>query len=255
MKPIRPFLFLIYLTLAVNLSAQPAGPSPYRASLRIDAPLSSGLLGISLSGHWYQSRIPALEQSALLQLNRQQIWAFDRSASLAWRPQAAFLSDIGLLAGLASPVLLLASARVRSHWSQHLLLWSQTLFMVDGVTTWVKALTLRNRPFNYYYAANYPNNIPADLAENVVGNDARFSFFSGHTSYAAAGTFFLAQSFNDYYPDSPFRPWVWAGAALLPAVVGFLRVRAGKHYPSDVIVGYLVGAAIGMTIPLLHSRN
>ncbi|MEM9987687.1 MAG: phosphatase PAP2 family protein, partial [Bacteroidota bacterium] len=223
--------------------------------LRLDVPLSGGLLGLALSGHWYQSRVPALESSTLLQLNRQEIWAFDRSASLAWRPRAASLSDVGLVASVVSPLLLLASSRVRNHRSQHLLLWSQTLFMVDGLTNWTKALTLRNRPFNYFYAANFPNNISPDLAENVAENDARFSFFSGHTSYAAAGTFFLAQTFNDYYPDSRLRPWIWASAALLPAAVGFLRVRAGKHYPSDVVVGYLVGAAVGMTIPLLHRRN
>jgi membrane-associated phospholipid phosphatase len=48
---------------------------------------------------------------------------------------------------------------------------------------------------------------------------------------------------------------VWTGAITLPAIVGYLRVKAGRHYPSDVIVGYGVGALIGYLVPTLHKRT
>jgi membrane-associated phospholipid phosphatase len=31
-----------------------------------------------------------------------------------------------------------------------------------------------------------------------------------------------------------------------------LRVRAGKHFWTDVLVGYGVGASIGLAVPLMH---
>ena len=31
-----------------------------------------------------------------------------------------------------------------------------------------------------------------------------------------------------------------------------LRVAAGQHFPTDVIVGSLIGAGTGVTVPLLH---
>ena len=44
-------------------------------------------------------------------------------------------------------------------------------------------------------------------------------------------------------------------AAALPALTGYLRIRAGRHYPSDVLVGYLVGGAVGYLIPTLHKKK
>ena len=40
----------------------------------------------------------------------------------------------------------------------------------------------------------------------------------------------------------------------MPAVTAWARVGAGKHFASDVIVGYLTGAAIGYLVPELHKR-
>jgi membrane-associated phospholipid phosphatase len=45
-------------------------------------------------------------------------------------------------------------------------------------------------------------------------------------------------------------------AAVYPALVGYLRRDSAKHFRSDVITGYLVGALIGIGVPLLHkTRN
>ena len=57
---------------------------------------------------------------------------------------------------------------------------------------------------------------------------------------------------NDFYPDSKAKPIIWTSAALIPAITGYLRVKAGRHFTSDVLVGFLVGAAVGWVIPELH---
>jgi len=45
---------------------------------------------------------------------------------------------------------------------------------------------------------------------------------------------------------------IWSAAVLIPAVTGFSRVNTHNHFPTDVIVGYIVGAAIGYLIPVIH---
>jgi membrane-associated phospholipid phosphatase len=83
-------------------------------------------------------------------------------------------------------------------------------------------------------------------------SDARKSFFSGHSSMTACNTFFAAKIWSDMHPNSKLKPWVWTAAAAVPAYAALQRVQAGKHYPSDVIVGLAVGAAMGYLIPQIH---
>jgi len=51
---------------------------------------------------------------------------------------------------------------------------------------------------------------------------------------------------------SRWKPIVWTAAATIPAITGYLRVRGGRHFPTDVIGGYIVGAAVGCLVPHLH---
>jgi membrane-associated phospholipid phosphatase len=68
----------------------------------------------------------------------------------------------------------------------------------------------------------------------------------------AAATFFAAKVFTDFNPDSKLKPYVWTAAAIVPAVVGYQRLRAGKHFLTDNLLGYGVGMACGILIPELH---
>ena len=114
-----------------------------------------------------------------------------------------------------------------------------------GLTLLTKYTVRRIRPFNYD---------PETSVEKKMSTNAQASFFSGHTSMTATNSFFAAKVFSDYYPDSQCKSLVWAIAATLPAITGYLRVRGGRHYPTDVITGYAVGAAVGYLIPHWH-RN
>jgi membrane-associated phospholipid phosphatase len=48
---------------------------------------------------------------------------------------------------------------------------------------------------------------------------------------------------------------VWAFAAAVPATVGYYRLKAGKHFLSDNILGYAMGAAAGILVPQLHKKT
>jgi len=41
----------------------------------------------------------------------------------------------------------------------------------------------------------------------------------------------------------------------LPAIQGYLRVRAGKHFPTDVITGYIVGLGSAWLMHKMHAPN
>jgi undecaprenyl-diphosphatase len=50
-----------------------------------------------------------------------------------------------------------------------------------------------------------------------------------------------------------WRPWVTLTlATTVSTLVSVYRVRAGKHFPTDVIAGTFAGAGIGIVVPHLH---
>jgi membrane-associated phospholipid phosphatase len=82
--------------------------------------------------------------------------------------------------------------------------------------------------------------------------NSALSFYSDHTAFVAAltatGTY-LAFTRD----DSQLQGWLTlAGGAMLTALVGYQRVNARAHFPTDVIAGGLAGAALGVLVPHLH---
>lgn len=171
------------------------------------------------------------------------IGSFDKIA-LGYNSQGAENArDLLLYTTSALPIVLLSSQHLENERFQYVLMLGETVTLNAGLTFLVKSLTKRNRPYFY------DDNVSTADRQNI---DARKSFFSGHTSHTAAMTFFTASVFSDLYPASKWKPLVWAGAASIPAATALLSVRAGRHFPSDVLVGYAVGAGIGVLLPFLH---
>ena len=51
------------------------------------------------------------------------------------------------------------------------------------------------------------------------------------------------------------RYWPWALALIGGGAVAVGRVAAGRHFPSDVVVGALLGSTTGSLLPLAHARR
>lgn len=83
---------------------------------------------------------------------------------------------------------------------------------------------------------------PADF---IPYTRPRSSFFSGH----AANTMALATGVSTLYP--PAAPLIY----LMPIVVGYSRVYLAKHYPGDVVAGWLAGWCITTLICRLAKRR
>jgi membrane-associated phospholipid phosphatase len=72
------------------------------------------------------------------------------------------------------------------------------------------------------------------------------SFYSGHTSFAALATLGLFLVAKRHFRESPHRKRINAlffGYYLLNScLVGLLRILGGRHFPTDVIIGWIVGS-------------
>lgn len=80
--------------------------------------------------------------------------------------------------------------------------------------------------------------------EVVMGQHvATLSFPSGHamTSIIAYGA--IAYLVGRLGPTPTLRRLVWAVAAVIVCAIGFSRIYLGVHYPSDIVAGFLGGAA------------
>ena len=78
------------------------------------------------------------------------------------------------------------------------------------------------------------------------------SFYSGHTSITAAALAATAMTIRYRYGEQVW-PWVVDGA--VTALVATERVLAGRHFPTDVAVGAVMGTLVGIAIPAIHHRR
>jgi len=237
------FTTALYFSFLQNGHAQ----SPYTLKWPTEA-YHVALGGITLgTGLIISSSINGLTEEELALLDRNSINSFDRGATYNSSSSARTASDILVSGSFLLPLTLLAPKDTRKDFGKIAALYGETTLVIVGLTYLTKVVVLRTRPYAY--------NEDFSLAtKKSLG--AHFAFFSGHASFTAANCFFTAKVFSDYFPDSKLKPYVWAGAIIIPAATGYFRVAAGRHFPTDVIAGYIVGASVGILVPHFHrNRN
>ncbi|MBP7274347.1 MAG: phosphatase PAP2 family protein [Saprospiraceae bacterium] len=208
--------------------------------------LGSGVLLMG-STYWYgQAKLNPISESTYFSTYEKRynnIPAFERFITKYRDKGAATLSDLALGGSVLLPAAFLIDKKSRSQWLPIGIMYAEAISITIGITQWTKNISLRPRP--YYFN----NEIP--LTERL-GVEARQSFFSGHTATAAVACFFSAALFQQLYPDSNYKPYVWAGAATLPLAAVLGRIYSGNHFITDVAVAYTVGALVGVGVLELH---
>lgn len=184
-------------------------------------------------------------------LDRSAVNAFDRIATRQWSPAADAASD-WLVAGSVGLALAgsVADVAARGRPAQEVLvdgvLVAESVLTTAAMTTLVKYSVRRRRPLAYNPAA----------PEEVRGAaGASLSFWSGHTSMAAAALTSFAWLRWRRVPGGVTGPIATAAAVAIVPAVGVLRVAAGRHYPTDVLAGAAAGAAVGVLVPWLHETR
>lgn len=95
-----------------------------------------------------------------------------------------------------------------------------------------------------------PCNVPeiAENLDNIIHCKESFSFFSGHASFAVAMSLFAILSLKQYYKKIYL-------ILIFPFLFIIGRIAGGVHYPSDLIVGILVGALVAYFLNFLFRKE
>jgi len=142
-------------------------------------------------------------------------------------------SDITFWSCAALSGILALNSDKNVNWKFANLLVENTLITAN-LTQTVKVLVGRERPSKWN------------------SNDDYYSFFSGHSSLtasAAATSLYYAYRIPNAPKHAKIIGWSAAGLSL---ITGILRIEAGKHYPSDVLIGWTVGTGVALLNGYMH---
>lgn len=242
MKILKTRLILFLLIASISLNAQ----SPYELNWKREIAITGTGLATGLLGLQLRSSVPLYTASGVAALDAADINSFDRNTVNNYSVSAHNASNLFLYGSCSTPLLLLPVRQIRNSYGTVAVLWGETAMVTLGLTVLTKYAIRRTRPYVYN---------PSVPLDKKMGANAKGSFFSGHTSITAANLFFAAKVLTDYYPDNKLNPLIWSVAGVVPAVTGYLRVRGGRHFPTDVITGYIVGAITGFAIPHIHKKK
>jgi len=217
------------LALLLTLSATAIGVVPLRGQTT-DTTRWRGSVGqfISAGGGMSLSLVPSIfsinrglptcapcDPATLPGIDR---WAVSTERS-AWNI-ASSVAELGLLAGTWYELYKLPNG------TKHLAASVEASAWNFGVTRLAKAVFNRNRPVLY----------TEDGIEAQGSLTSHRSMYSGHTSTS----FVLATSYVLSMGDKNGLDRFWP--LIVAAGVGAMRVAAGKHFPTDVLVGAVMGS-------------
>lgn len=242
---------VIICLIITNTNAQTGLTTPqkvYNLNYKTDLPITGSMFALNFLGFSQLNKKPTLDSFQIISLNIDDIWSFDRSAVTQSYPAPSniyHISDWGLWTSYILPSLLFLDDGIRKNWLNITLLYFESQAINLNIYLWGgPVFTRRIRPIVYYERTSW---------NYKLGNETTDSFFSGHVSMAAGASFFMAKVYNDYHPDLGSKKWLFYGAALIPpAFVGYWRYRGFMHFPSDIFLGAIVGATVGVLVPHLH---
>jgi len=212
--------------------------------------LSVGLVAAKIGVPLISEKSP-LTSAELQALDRNNFTAIDRWA-LDLDPSNmdyyVNLSDNVLTGIVLLPALTMLDNNIRQDWLDVLLMYCETIVATNNAYLYTPlGPTFQNRlrPVVYYDELGY--------SEVRTRGANRNSFYSGHVASATAASFFTAKVFCDYHPEFGWEKYLVYGAATIPPLIlSYMRIRALAHFPSDLVVGFGVGALFGILIPELH---
>lgn len=235
---------ILLLFLVSNIDAQ---NQIYHTSWKKDGWGVAGGIGFLGMGYYLHTKADKATVAEINLLNRNDVPAFDRKAIDNNSKGAQKMSDALLYSSILLPLSIYLSHNSKNEYAAITVMAVEAATYTGGFTSILKATVKRYRP--YAYNTNLTLNERINLSTNK-------SFPSGHVSTTAVASFFTAKVLTDLYPESKLKPLIWTVAAAIPATTGFLRYKAGKHFATDVLAGYALGAGIGYLVPALHkSKN
>lgn len=244
MPPARPLVAFLVVALAV-CAATPAVADDVIPGHVIDRQTNAVIVGAALGAALGLSLIPVSTERALW--TRELFGDTDTAVHASFSPMAARISDAAVAATVAAPIAYLTGNTVEDADGDRLMIYGEALAINFALFQGVKHLVQRPRPYLYSQRPAVRRYAAAQ------GKDAYQSFYSAHAATAfcaaTAGAYLAAVSSR----SRGARAAAWGGGFAAAAAASNLRVRAGKHFYSDIVIGGVVGMAIGYAVPALHA--
>ena len=179
-------------------------------------------------------------------LNKNNIPVFDRGATQLHDPKMDKISYYPFYGVMPLPLILLLDKSMRKDAGRLGVLYLEAFALTGIVYAGAVYSIDRYRPDVY--------NTSLPMSYRTNGN-YRNSFFAGHVAVTSTSTFFIAKVYDDYHPESNWKWVIYGGAAAATIGMGYMRLEAGKHFPSDILLGAIVGTASGLLTPTLHKNR
>ncbi len=243
------------LGLPCRIQAQGDAPAPpVRPEFRwiVEAPLlatSATLYAISSQLHVTRKLVPTqgLDPGDVH-------WSFDRNIIGEHNVRADSDSDYFRDAIVAYPMVLAyfcqpSGERLKGT-VQRSFVYAEAILIAEGLSSVIKRTADRPRPYTYLPADERPHESAYDVNSEVAFR----SMPSGHATIAFCASGF---AMTDHLLSRPDASWQQRAGfsfigGFLAGMTSGLRVEGGQHFPSDAIVGGLIGTASGVAVPLLH---
>lgn len=254
---VKTFSTLLLLICCFSVSSQEnKNAFPYKLSFNNEVLIiSSGLILNSTYDILNESNyVRTLNENELNKLNKNEINNFDRSAAEYWSPKYSDYSDYLRNTLRYSPALFAIPYIKDKAWNKIItlgLIYAEGYYLTAGVTRSTKILVQRKRPYLYNTSTiSYTEKL--DLSNE---NNSYYSFFSGHASAAFYSATFISKVYYDIFGADKWFYILSAFSYTTASSVAYFRVKAGEHYPSDVLIGALVGTATGYLMPQVHKKQ
>ena len=235
-----------FLVVCLVASSAHADDAPTIPGHTVERPIDGGIVLGAVAIAALAKLVPARDHSVLW---TKELLDIDLRVRENFSPRAAHLSDGMLALSVLGPAIYLTGATVDDVDGDRLLLYGETMAIDIALASIAKQIVQRPRPYMY---SKDPKVIAYAKAQ---GLDRYAAFYSGHSAIsfgaAMAGAYLLGAS-NESVAVRNVAFGVGFGIA---ATTASLRVRAGKHYISDVLIGSLVGLAVGYGVPALHAET
>lgn len=242
----KKLTLVIFTFIFITSAKSQEKKSPYQTDLLKDGVWITTGLGLNAVGVLMIQNKDGLTEAEVLALDKNDIWGIDRWVAGNYSKKDDELSYYPFYASFALPMAFFASDTERNNFGQISVLYLETMATVGAMFTITAGTVHKSRPLVY--------NESLPMSERR-DNDAQRSFFGGHVAATSAATFFTAKVFQDFNPNSRALPYIWTGAVAIPTFVGYLRTTSGKHFLTDNLIGFVVGAATGILVPEIHKKG
>ncbi len=181
------------------------------------------------------------------------VWGgFDTSVQSYFSEGAAQTSDmLVMLSAVGLPVASQLALGVDTSLGNASVVYAEAQAANLALNRAVKLAVGRPRP----YVSVRRNNKRVAAYYRLAGDDAYVSFYSGHSSTAFTAATASSILFSLRSQDAWQRHFAWGIQFAVAGATADLRVAAGRHYRSDVLVGTLAGIALGVGLPAAHKLD